>query len=250
MTTPGVESAKIIALERAVIVSGGVVSGLAAGVSASLGFFLKPITEALGFGREVIGLATGLSFFLNGFASIGWGAVADTRGAGAALACGVVLEACALILTSAARAAPAFYLSVGLEGVATAALSFGVILGEVARLVAPARRARALGYTSSVFSSGLVVVPPAVAALLAARGWSGALWLLALGSLGMAPCAAAFCAAGRALRRHRARYYGAAAAEASPADGAAPPARSSLRAALRLAADTRDFKLLVAGFSV
>ena len=81
MTTPGVESARIIALERAVIVSGGVVGGLAAGVSASLGFFLKPITEALGFGREVIGLATGLSFFLNGFAAIGWGAVADTRGA-------------------------------------------------------------------------------------------------------------------------------------------------------------------------
>ena len=44
------------------IVSGGVVGGFAAGVSASLGFFLKPITEALGFGREVIGLATGLSF--------------------------------------------------------------------------------------------------------------------------------------------------------------------------------------------
>ena len=40
----------IQALERVVVLTGGIVGGLAFGISASFGLFLKPICDDLGFG--------------------------------------------------------------------------------------------------------------------------------------------------------------------------------------------------------
>ena len=243
--------ARAIVLERTVILSGGVLGGLANGISTSLGFFVKPITDDLGFGRQVLGLATGIAFFLNGFSSIGWGAASDKLGAVRVLIAGVVLEFFSLFVTSMARQEGMFYFSIGLEGFSTAALSFGVILGAVAKLVAPARRAHALGFTSSAFSTGMVVLPLIVSTLISAHGWSYALRQLAFASLLMIPFAAAFGVAGHVLRAHHRQ-----AATAAIDDQAGTPSKrpdensSSLRDALRLAADTRSFKLLVIGFSV
>ena len=67
--------------EVVALVSGGVMGGVAFGVSASFGLFLKPITDAENLKRQVIGLAVGLNMLVQGFSSIGWGALTDTYGA-------------------------------------------------------------------------------------------------------------------------------------------------------------------------
>ena len=114
--------------ERVVQVTGGLVGGVAFGISSSFGLFLKPITESLGYGRQVIGLATGVNFFLNGSTSIGFAAVADTYGPIRVLVTGAVLEWVSLFATSFARNEALMSCTIALEGFATAATSFGVTL--------------------------------------------------------------------------------------------------------------------------
>ena len=90
-------------LERVLIVTGGIVGGLAFGVSSSFGLFLKPMCDDLGLGRQVIGLAAGLTCWLNGARSVGWSAVADERGVVRVLLTGAALECASLYATSRAR---------------------------------------------------------------------------------------------------------------------------------------------------
>ena len=96
-------------LERVLIVTGGIVGGLAFGVSSSFGLFLKPICDDLGFGRQVIGLAAGINFWLNGATSIGWSAVTDKHGVVPVLLTGAALECASLYATSRARREAVLY---------------------------------------------------------------------------------------------------------------------------------------------
>ena len=96
-------------LERVLIVTGGIVGGLAFGVSSSFGLFLKPICDDLGLGRQVVGLAAGLNFWLNGATSVGWSAAADKRGVVRVLLTGAALECASLYATSRARREAVLY---------------------------------------------------------------------------------------------------------------------------------------------
>lgn len=100
----------------------GSMGGIAFGVSAAFGLYLKPITRAEDLERQVIGLAVGLNFLLQGVASIGWGALADTRGAVPVFVAGACLEVASLLATSYSGEAWHFYVSIPLEGLATGAL--------------------------------------------------------------------------------------------------------------------------------
>ncbi|KAH8075721.1 aminoacylase [Aureococcus anophagefferens] len=211
--------------ELAALVSGGVMGGVAFGVSASFGLFLKPITDAENLKRQVIGLAVGLNMLVQGFSSIGWGALTDTYGAAPVMACGAALEVASLVATSYSEDGWQFYLAVPVEGLATGALSFSVVLGAVGKLVAPERRSRSLGMASSTIAIGNVVVPPITYALLASRSWSAAMRLVAGGCVVMFPLCLCFAAAARTLRRGRADY----AAAAKAGDEVANPLRPARR---------------------
>ncbi|KAH8070943.1 monocarboxylate transporter [Aureococcus anophagefferens] len=230
------------------LVSGGVMGGVAFGVSASFGLFLKPITDAENLKRQVIGLAVGLNMLVQGFSSIGWGALTDTYGAAPVMACGAALEVASLVATSYSEDGWQFYLAVPVEGLATGALSFSVVLGAVGKLVAPERRSRSLGMASSTIAIGNVVVPPITYAAGVAV-LSAAMRLVAGGCVVMFPLCLCFAAAARTLRRGRADY----AAAAKAGDGsrtAAASAALSLGETVRTAAATRSYRLVFAGFFV
>ncbi|KAH8060569.1 monocarboxylate transporter [Aureococcus anophagefferens] len=236
--------------ELAALVSGGVMGGVAFGVSASFGLFLKPITDAENLKRQVIGLAVGLNMLVQGFSSIGWGALTDTYGAAPVMACGAALEVASLVATSYSEDGWQFYLAVPVEGLATGALSFSVVLGAVGKLVAPERRSRSLGMASSTIAIGNVVVPPITYALLASRSWSAAMRLVAGGCVVMFPLCLCFAAAARTLRRGRADYAAAAKAGDEVANPLRPAPGRSLGETVRTAAATRSYRLVFAGFFV
>ena len=236
--------------ELAALVSGGVMGGVAFGVSASFGLFLKPITDAENLKRQVIGLAVGLNMLVQGFSSIGWGALTDTYGAAPVMACGAALEVASLVATSYSEDGWQFYLAVPVEGLATGALSFSVVLGAVGKLVAPERRSRSLGMASSTIAIGNVVVPPITYALLASRSWSAAMRFVAGGCVVMFPLCLCFAAAARTLRRGRADYAAAAKAGDEVANPLRPAPARSLGETVRTAAATRSYRLVFAGFFV
>ena len=236
--------------ELAALVSGGVMGGVAFGVSASFGLFLKPITDAENLKRQVIGLAVGLNMLVQGFSSIGWGALTDTYGAAPVMACGAALEVASLVATSYSEDGWQFYLAVPVEGLATGALSFSVVLGAVGKLVAPERRSRSLGMASSTIAIGNVVVPPITYLLLASRSWSAAMRLVAGGCVVMFPLCLCFAAAARTLRRGRADYAAAAKAGDEVANPLRPAPARSLGETVRTAAATRSYRLVFAGFFV
>ena len=136
-------------------VAGGIIAGLAFGMTISFGLFIKPMSDDLGLRREELSLAVGLSMLANGFASILWGAINDKFGVVATVLCASLGIFGALWMTSFGRAAVVFYFSIPLFGFFDAGATPGVILGAVGRLFSDeTARQKAIGCVLELRSAG------------------------------------------------------------------------------------------------
>jgi predicted MFS family arabinose efflux permease len=164
---------------------------LSFGIRSSFGLFLQPMSQDLGWGREVFAFALALQNLIWGAAQPFTGMLADRYGSGRTLAAGGVLYALGVWLMATTASPVALNLSAGvLLGLALSGTGFGVVLAAVGRSVAPERRSMALGVTTALGSLGQFMMPPLGQALLAAYGWQSALLLLAGSSLAMVALAA------------------------------------------------------------
>jgi predicted MFS family arabinose efflux permease len=154
---------------------------LSFGIRSSFGLFLQPMSQDLGWGREVFAFALALQNLIWGAAQPFTGMLADRYGSGRTLAAGGLLYALGVWLNVSAGV---------LLGLALSGTGFGVVLAAVGRSVAPERRSMALGVTTALGSLGQFMMPPLGQALLAAYGWQSALLLLAFASLAMVALAA------------------------------------------------------------
>ena len=68
------------------------IAGLSFGLNSPFGLFLEPVSDALGFGREVLSLALAVGMLLNGFCSILWGMANDRLGATRCCTLGALLS--------------------------------------------------------------------------------------------------------------------------------------------------------------
>src|SRR3954468_22342515 len=82
------------------VLCGCAISVLTFGPRSSLGFFLTPISQANGWGRDVFALSLALQNLLWGLGGPFAGAIADKYGAPPVLSAGVVLYALGLYLMS------------------------------------------------------------------------------------------------------------------------------------------------------
>jgi len=211
------------------LICGSFIVLLSFGVRSSFGLFLQPMSLDLGWGREVFAFAMALQNLIWGIAQPLAGALADRFGTARTIAGGGVLYALGIYLMAVVETPLALHLSAGvLIGLGLSGTAFGVVLAAVGRSVAPERRSMALGITTALGSLGQFVMPPIGQAFLATYGWSTALLLLALGSLGMVAAAAGM----------RGRSHSGGLGE------------QSLREALIEARAHRGYVLLVAGFFV
>ena len=155
-----------------------------AAVQVSLtSFIVVYLTEILHWTLISAGLVLTLTTFGDAVGRIGWGACADhTRAPGAVLALiGALAAVCALIL---AFAAPGWSFAVvalvSFVFGATAIGWNGVELAEVARNAPPGKAGAVTGASGVITFSGVVVGPPAFAAIAGtAAGYAGAFVLLA-----------------------------------------------------------------------
>jgi predicted MFS family arabinose efflux permease len=215
-----------------VILAGGLILSLSIGTRGSFGLFLQPLSDDLGWGREVFALAIAFQNLIWGLFQPLAGMIADRYGSGRVIAAGGLLYAAGVALMSQTTTPIDIQLSAGLLiGMGMSATSFAVVLAAVGRVVSPERRSLAFGVVSALGSLGQLVMVPAGQAFLEAYGWSTAFVIFAFITLLMVPVAAAM----------RGRPEAATLAE-RPDEG--------LGKTLKLAFSNSGYRYLIAGFFV
>lgn len=154
------------------------------GLRSSMGFFMAPISDEFGYGREVFAFSLALQNLWWGLAQPIAGALSDRFGTLKTVVVGAILYALGLYVTASADGAATLHIGSGfLMGMGISATGFGVVLPAMARMVAPEKRAFALGLGSAAGSAGQLLVVPIAQEFLSSYGWSTALLLLAVCAL-------------------------------------------------------------------
>src|SRR5499425_2694605 len=111
-----------------IVLCGCLISMISFGPRATLGFFLTPMSQANGWGRDVFCLALAIQNILWGLGQPFAGAIADRFGTMRVLCAGAVLYAVGLVLMAHATSAGTLDLAAGvLIGFGLAGCSFSVV---------------------------------------------------------------------------------------------------------------------------
>lgn len=216
-----------------VVVLGGCIIALVTfGPRSSLGFFLTPLSQANGWGRDVFGLALAIQNLLWGVAQPFAGAIADRYGTARVLSIGAIIYALGLALMAYSHSPGMLNLTAGvLIGFGLAGCSFYIVLSAIGKLVPESWRSLAFGAGTAAGSFGQFLFSPLSVYLQDAFGWQTALVVFALIMLLVLPFSLTLSTPP--------------ASAAARSDGPEP---QSYWGALREALTHRSYNLLVLGF--
>jgi MFS family permease len=215
-----------------IVACGCLIAILSYGPRASLGFFLAPLTQAHGWGRDVFSLALALQMLMWGVGQPFAGAIADRYGTARVLCAGAVLYAVGLVMMAHVTTpgmldlAAGFFIGFGLAG-----SSFTLVLAALGKLLPPQWRTLAFGAGTAAGSFGQFLYSPMAVFLIDGVGWQTTLIVFAAAMMLILPLSIA-------LMTPPATHAAAA--------GAAPP--QALRDAIAEALRNRSYLLLVLGF--
>jgi predicted MFS family arabinose efflux permease len=200
------------------------------GIRQSMGLFIAPIDTATGLGVASISFALAVAQLMWGVVQPIAGAVADRWGTGRVLVAGILILAGGCALAPLIPGQFGLILSIGvLTAVGSGIGSFSVLFGAVAQQLPANRQGLASGFINAGGSFGQFVFAPVVQRLIAAFGWAGAFWSLAVAALAALPLI------GKVSHGGTARLH-----TATPAGG--------LKGAIADAFEDRSYLLLHAGF--
>lgn len=158
------------------------------GARQSLGLFVSPLNSSTGLGITTISLALAVGQFMWGAIQPVAGAVADRYGPGKVLVAGLVVLSIGTALTPFMTSGFGLIVTLGvLSAIGSGAGSFSVLIGATAHHLTEDRRGKAAGIINAGGSFGQFVFAPISQALIQAIGWMGAMWSLALITLGALP---------------------------------------------------------------
>jgi MFS family permease len=164
-----------------IVVCGCLMAILGFGPRSVFGFFLQPMTQELGWGRDVFSLAVAIQNLLWGAALPFVGAIADRYGSFRILAVGGVVYAGGLAMMAYATTPGSLYLSAGvLVGFGLAGASFTLVLAAFGKLLPESMRTFAFGAGTAAGSFGQFLFSPLAVALLSNIGWHQTLLVFAL----------------------------------------------------------------------
>jgi MFS family permease len=164
-----------------IVVCGCLMAILGFGPRSVFGFFLQPMTQELGWGRDVFSLAVAIQNLLWGAALPFVGAIADRYGSFRVLAVGGVVYAGGLAMMAYATTPGSLYLSAGvLVGFGLAGASFTLVLAAFGKLLPESMRTFAFGAGTAAGSFGQFLFSPLAVALLSNIGWHQTLLVFAL----------------------------------------------------------------------
>jgi MFS family permease len=214
-----------------ILICGCLISLVGFGARSGLGFFLTPMSQANGWGRDVFSLALAIQMLLWGAAQPFAGAIADRYGPVLVLSVGAVLYAIGLVGMAYATTPGMLHLTAGVViGFGLAGASFTVVIGAFGKLMPPAWRTFAFGAGTAAGSFGQFLFSPLAVALIDSFGWHQTLIIFGICVLLIMPLSLAL----------------ATPSESVAAPGAAP--RQSVAQALSEAFGHRSYILLVLGF--
>jgi MFS family permease len=146
----------------------------------SLGVFLQPMADAMGWSRAEISSVALLNWIAMGLGSFFWGALSDRVGTRTVAVAGGLLLGLGLVLSSQVQALWQLYVTFGLM-VGFAVGAFYAPLTATATRWFTARRGLAVALVSSGIGVGILVIAPLARALTSAWDWRVA--LLVIGDL-------------------------------------------------------------------
>lgn len=160
-----------------VLGAGFAIIGMGIGTLFSLGVFLKPIVEAMGWNRGTISSVAFVSWVIAGLGSFVWGILSDRFGTRAVVLSGGILVGLGLVLSSQITALWQFYLTFGLM-VGLGLSAFYVPLSATATKWFTARRGLAVAIISGGNGFGTLLVAPLSRWLISTFDWRVALLIL------------------------------------------------------------------------
>ncbi len=214
-----------------ILLCGCLIGTLGFGARSGLGFFLTPMSQANGWGRDVFSLALAIQMLLWGAVQPFAGAIADRYGPVRVLSVGAVLYALGLATMAHANTPALLHLTAGvIIGFGLAGASFTIVIGAFGKLMPPSWRSFAFGAGTAAGSFGQFLFSPLAVALIDRFGWQDTLVIFGACVLLIIPLSLAL----------------AMPSEAAPAPGAAR--KQSVTQALSEAFGHRSYVLLVLGF--
>ena len=216
-----------------IILAGCLIAAIGFGPRSTMGFFLTPMSNANGWGREIFALAIAVQNLVWGVGQPFAGMLADKFGTARVLSGGALAYAVGLVLMANTSDPVTLQLTAGvLIGLGVAGSAFTLVLAAFARLLPESMRTLGFGLGTAAGSVGQFVFAPLGQGFIQAYGWQTALMLMAA-ILAAVPLLA-FVVRGRP-----------AAAPTRPGE-----IDQSLGGALAEAFRHRPYQLLVAGFFV
>ena len=175
---------------RVMLLCAGVAVGVTMGIRHTFGLFLPPMTQDMGWGREVFALALAIQNLVWGAAQPLAGMLADRYGAGKVIFAGSLLYAVGTLLMTCSDSGAELNLTAGLLiGLGLSGATFSVIFGVIARATPEHGRTAALTLVSTAGSLGQFLMVPAGQALITALGWLDALVTMGILALIVVPLA-------------------------------------------------------------
>lgn len=213
-----------------IVLAGCLIAVLTFGPRSSMGFFLQPMSQDNGWGRDVFGLAIAIQNLLWGVGQPFAGAITDRFGIVRTLCGGAILYALGLALMAYATTPGMLHLSAGvLIGFGMSGSSFNMVLSGFAKLLPEEWRTLAYGAGTAAGSFGQFLFSPLSVALLGEYGWQVTLLIFGAAMLLVIPLSMAL--AGASSGTHQSHH----------------PAQS-FREALSEAFGHGSYVLLVLGF--
>jgi MFS family permease len=158
------------------------------GARQSLGLLIAPLKGSTGLGIATISFALAIGQLMWGVIQPVAGAVADRYGPGRILVAGLGVLAVGLALTPFMSSGFGLIVTLGiLLAVGSGAGSFSVLIGAASQHLPDDKHGKAAGIINAGGSLGQFVFAPVVQTLIQMVGWMGALWSLALITVGALP---------------------------------------------------------------
>jgi MFS family permease len=162
-----------------VVLSAGLIVGVAMGVRQVMGLYLTPMTTALGIGVEPFSTSMAVANLIWGIGAVFAGMIADRYGAGRVVMGGILSTIAGLYVMYAARTPFDLMLSGVLLGLGVSGTGITALVGAAGRAAPPEQRTAAIAALGMAGGIGGFVAFPYAHVLMELLGWQASLLVLA-----------------------------------------------------------------------
>jgi MFS family permease len=162
-----------------VVLSAGIIVGVAMGLRQVMGLYLPPVTKALGIGVEPFSTAMAVANLIWGIGAVFAGMIADRYGAGRVVVTGTLSTMAGLCVMFAARSPFDLMVSGVLLGIGVSGTGITALLGAAGRSAPPDKRTAAIASLGMAGGIGGFVAFPYTHVLMDLLGWRTSLLVLA-----------------------------------------------------------------------